>query len=168
MATDFFIIKQGSVNVLIGDQIVRTETENTEFGARAILLHETRSATVTAAVKHTEIWVCSQEVFNEVIDSNVRELLAKRMLLQDNTIRLEDLGVIKKLGTGKIFTVHLVVHKLAGILYALKSVSRDKIAKYRLSDNVMSEKNVLLRIDHSGIEHLVKTFKDDHRIYYLC
>ena len=32
----------------------------------------------------------------------------------------------------------------------------------------MSEKNVLLRIDHSGIEHLVKTFKDDDRVYYLC
>ena len=32
----------------------------------------------------------------------------------------------------------------------------------------MTEKNVLLRLDHSGIEHLVKTFKDDDRVYYLC
>ena len=90
------------------------------------------------------------------------------MLLQDNTIQLEDLSVIKKLATGNFFTVHLVVHKLTGTLYALKSVSRDKIARYRLSHNVMTEKNLLLRIDHSGIEHLVKTFKDDDRVYFLC
>ena len=64
-------------------------------------------------------------------------------------------------------TVHLVVHKLTGALYALKSVSRDKIARYRLSNNVIAEKNTLLRLDHSGIAHLVKTFKDDYRVYYL-
>ena len=64
-------------------------------------------------------------------------------------------------------TVHLVVHDLTGIPYALKSVSRDKIAKYNLYQNVIREKNLLLRLDHSGIEHLVKTFKDEHRVYYL-
>ena len=32
----------------------------------------------------------------------------------------------------------------------------------------MTEKNLLLRIDHSCIEHLVKTFKDDDRVYFLC
>ena len=78
------------------------------------------------------------------------------------------MSVIKKLGTGTMCTVHLVVHKITGTLYSLKSVSRDKISKYRLSNNVMTQKNILLRLDHSGIEHLVKTFKDDHRIYYLC
>ena len=62
----------------------------------------------------------------------------------------------------------MVVHKQNGILYALKSVSRDKIARFRLSHNVMTEKNLLLRIDHSCIEHLVKTFKDDDRVYFLC
>ena len=31
----------------------------------------------------------------------------------------------------------------------------------------MNEKNVLLRLDHSGFEHLKKTFKDENRVYYL-
>ena len=31
----------------------------------------------------------------------------------------------------------------------------------------MNEKNLLLRLDHSGIVHLVKTFKDKDRVYYL-
>ena len=75
--------------------------------------------------------------------------------------------MIKKLGTGAMCTVHLVEHKLSGTLYALKSVSRDKIAKYGISQNVMNEKNLLLRLDHSGIVHLVKTFKDKDRVYYL-
>ena len=67
-----------------------------------------------------------------------------------------------------ICTVYLVVHNPTGTLYALKSVSRDKIAKYRLSNSIMSEKNLLLMLDHNGILHLVKTFKDDNRLYYLC
>jgi len=89
------------------------------------------------------------------------------MLLSDNTIQLEDLSVIKKLGTGTICTVHLVEHKKVGTLYALKSVSRHKISKYGISQYVMNEKNLLLRLDHSGIVHLVKTFKDEDRLYYL-
>ena len=32
----------------------------------------------------------------------------------------------------------------------------------------MSEKCLLLRIDHNGIEHLKKTFKDEYRVYFLC
>ena len=57
---------------MIDDQLVRTETEDTEFGARAILLHETRSATVVAAQKHTDCWMLSQDAFYEIVDSNMR------------------------------------------------------------------------------------------------
>ena len=76
--------------------------------------------------------------------------------------------MIKKLKEETTCTIHLVVHKVTGTLYALKSISRDKISKYKLSNTVMTEKNVLLRLDHSGVEHLVKTFKDEDRVYYLC
>ena len=65
-------------------------------------------------------------------------------------------------------SVYLVVHNPTGALYALKSVSRDKIAKYRLSESIMREKTLHLMLDHSGIIHLVKTFKDEDRLYYLC
>ena len=82
-------------------------------------------------------------------------------------MQLEDLSVIKKLGKGTMCNVHIVVHKRTGTLYALKSVSREKIAKYNISNYVMSEKNLLLKLDHSGIVHLVKTFKDEDRVYYL-
>jgi len=77
------------------------------------------------------------------------------------------LSVIKKLTTETTCIVHLVVHNPTGTLYTLKSISRAKIAKYRLADSVMNEKNVLLRLDHSGFEHLKKTFKDENRVYYL-
>ena len=31
----------------------------------------------------------------------------------------------------------------------------------------MNEKNLLTRLDHNGIVHMVKTFKDKDRVYFL-
>ena len=53
VGSEFFIIKSGSVNILKSDQVVRTMFQNEFFGARAILMNETRSATVVAAEEDT-------------------------------------------------------------------------------------------------------------------
>ena len=106
-------------------------------------------------------------MFNSTISDHVRQSLVKRMDLQDDTVQLEDLSVLKRLGENRGVAVYLCVHKQSGQLYTLKSLSRKKIAKYKLEQTVMNEKNLLLRLDHSGIVHLVKTFKDKDRVYYL-
>jgi len=63
--------------------------------------------------------------------------------------------------------VYLCVNKKTGTLYALKSICRTKIAKCKLEKYIMNERNVLIRIDHFCIVRLVKTFKDQERIYFL-
>jgi serine/threonine protein kinase len=52
-------------------------------------------------------------------------------------------------------------------MYALKSVSRAKISAYRMEQNIMQEKDLLLRLDNPMIMRLVKTFKDADRLYLL-
>jgi serine/threonine protein kinase len=63
--------------------------------------------------------------------------------------------------------VYLCSHKSKHTLYALKSVSRAKINAYRLQENIMLEKDLLLKLDHPMILRLTKTFKDQDRLYLL-
>ena len=51
--------------------------------------------------------------------------------------------------------------------YALKTVSRKKIGAYGLCESLIAERQILMTIDHSFIMKLIKTFKDDQRVYFL-
>jgi serine/threonine protein kinase len=64
-------------------------------------------------------------------------------------------------------SVFLCAHKTKGTLYALKSVSRVKVNKFQIHSNLVAERELLLRLDHPMIMRLVKTFKDEARVYYL-
>ena len=63
--------------------------------------------------------------------------------------------------------VFLAKHTTKPTKYALKTVHRNKIARFRLENNLILERNVLLQLDHPLIMKLVKTFKDDERLYFL-
>lgn len=52
-------------------------------------------------------------------------------------------------------------------IYALKCVSRFKIAKWQIQYNLQLEKNILNQLDHPFIMKLIKTFKDEKRVYFL-
>jgi cGMP-dependent protein kinase len=52
-------------------------------------------------------------------------------------------------------------------LYALKTMSRGKITKYKIQENIQLERSILLQLDHTFILKLVKTYKDNRRIYLL-
>lgn len=70
--------------------------------------------------------------------------LLKRIELQDDTITIDDLLIVKELGSGMFGHVFLVVHKEKRTLYALKSVPRIKIACYELHDSLLQEKRILM------------------------
>jgi cGMP-dependent protein kinase len=63
--------------------------------------------------------------------------------------------------------VYLCVHLQKKTLYAVKSVDRNKIAKYKLYDNLVAEREILLKIDNVMIMKLVKTWKDEQRVYFI-
>jgi serine/threonine protein kinase len=63
--------------------------------------------------------------------------------------------------------VYLCLHKTKKVFYALKTVPRVKVDKFRIWKNLKAERELLLRLDHPMIMRLVKTFKDEARLYYL-
>jgi cGMP-dependent protein kinase len=97
----------------------------------------------------------------------MRKQLLRRIELQDDSINLNDLALIKQLGSGMFGNVFLAAHKSHKRLYALKTVDRKKIIAYELQEAIVLERRILMQLDHTFIMKLIKTFKDKHRLYFL-
>lgn len=63
--------------------------------------------------------------------------------------------------------VFLVVHKEKRSLFALKCVDRGKVEQYQIHQNLVLERKIMMQLDHTFIVKLIKTFKDEYRIYFL-
>lgn len=161
-----FIIKTGSVSIVKNNEVVRSLYADNYFGERAIVFNETRSATVMA-VGPVSCWVLLKADFNSIVDEKMNRALIKRIELQDDAITLNDLIPVKCIGKGMYGNVFLCLHKDKKVLYALKSVTRQKIEAYEIYENMLLEKNILMTLDHLMIVKLVKTFKDNLRVYFL-
>ena len=166
MGDAFFIVKSGQVQVVKDAQVLRTIAKNDFFGERSVLLNEVRTASVVSA-GNSECWVLHQKDFLSIVDESLTKQLVKRIQLQDDTVSLAELSVVKVLGRGMFGSVYLVIHRGKQTLYALKTVPRVKVRLYDIAENLQLERQLLLQIDHSFIMKLVKTFKDDRRVYFL-
>ena len=161
-----FIIKNGNVDIYKDNNKVRSMTKLDYFGERSVLFNENRTATVVANGK-VICWMLQSEDFIRIIDTSITAQLMKRIELQDDTITMEELIGVKSIGKGMFGNVYLCMHKKKKTLYALKSISRKKIASYSLYENLLLEKRILNQLDHVMILKLVKTFKDSERVYFL-
>jgi cGMP-dependent protein kinase len=162
----FFIVKSGKVNVIRNGVNIRTITKLDYFGERSILNHEPRTASVVADGP-VSCWVLNQSDFFRILDDNIRTQLVKRIQLQDDTISLQDLAIVRMLGKGMFGNVFLAVRRDQQTLFALKTVERRKIERFEIQENLVLERKVLMQLDHIFILRLVKTFKDTKRIYFL-
>ena len=162
----FFIIESGRVDVYRDGVNLRTITKHDYFGERSVLFGDARTATIIAKGP-VACWILEKSEFYRVIDEQVRNQLMKRIALQDDTITLPDLVVVKALGKGMFGNVYLTTQPKSRTLYALKAVSRGKIERYNIKDNILLERKVLLQLDHSMILKLVKTYKDTTHLYFL-
>ena len=162
----FYIIKSGKVDVIRDGSAVRTITKLDYFGERSVLFNENRTATIVANGL-VSCWVLHRQDFLRLIDETIRVNLTKRIELQDDTISLRDLVCVKTLGKGMFGNVFLVADKNRSRLYALKTVSRKKIERYEIQENLILERKILLQLDHTLILKLVRTFKDSKRVYFL-
>ena len=152
----FYIIKHGKVEILVGGKYIRTLNESEYFGERALFFHEKRSATINA-IGEICLFSISQEDFENIIESNLKEYLMNRLYLQDNTIELNDLIFSSSLGAGNYGNVYLVQNKRNKFPYAIKAISKKQIDFDELHKNLELERGILLKIDHPFIVKLVKT-----------
>ena len=162
-----FIIKSGKVDIIKKGVYMRSVSKNDYFGERAVLLSAARSATAKACGR-VIVLVLFRTDFLKIINDKIKFNLIKRIELQDETIQLNELKIVKLLGKGLTGIVFLAVHQHKKILYALKTVHKQKIFDYNMYQSIVLERKILLQLDHVFIMKLVKTFKDPKRIYFLA
>lgn len=161
-----FIIKSGNVDILKDDVYMRSVGKHDYFGERAILFSVPRTATARA-VSRVVVFVLFRADFLRIVSDKIKYNLMKRMDLQDETIQLQDLKIVKLLGKGMTGIVFLAAHQKKKNLFALKTVHKQKIFEYDMYEGIKLERKILLQLDHTFIMKLVKTFKDSKRVYFL-
>ena len=90
----FYMIKSGKVDIIANNVFIRSLNENDSFGERALLLKEERSATCKAN-GFVECLTLEKNDLNEVLETNIKEILIYKIVLQDDKVKVEDLEVIK-------------------------------------------------------------------------
>ena len=162
---EFFIIKSGQVEVFIDSKSIRTISKHDSFGERSLLFNECRTARIVS--KTCQCWVLQKQDFLQLTNPKILEYIHQKIELQNDEVQFEDLGLIKMLGKGTFGTVFLAQNCKTGYFYALKTVLREKIQDFKLEKNLILEKKIMNMLDHPFIDKLIKTFKDNKRVYFL-
>ena len=94
-----------------------------------------------------------------------REAAAYR--LQSSVIRLEDIQVQAVIGHGNFGRVGLVKHLPTGATYALKCLNRKRLERGSQKSHIMSERAVMMRLNHPFIVQLHATMKNSISLFML-
>lgn len=161
-----YIIKSGKVDVFKDGIYIRTISKLDYFGERSVLFNDFRSASIVANGE-VSCWILNKDDFLALTDQYVQVHMMKRIELQNDRIKLEELIALGSLGISGPCNLFLVKRRDAETLYSLKTVSRHIIACEGIEDNLSIERTILLQLDSTFIIKLVKTFKDEKRLYFL-
>ena len=162
----FYIVAEGSVDIVKDGNSIRTVEVNGFFGERSIILDEVRTASAKA-IPPTKCWVLDRNNFKILIDEKIHQDLLKRIELQNDTISLTDLTYVSTLSKGIYGNNFLCTTPSSRALFVLKTMSRPRVALYNLANNLVTERRILRSVDHPFIVKLIRTFKDEHRVYFL-
>jgi len=162
----FFIIKEGTIDLLQGDKFIRSMSKNNFFGEKSLLVEEDEDL-IAVAKSDVQVYVLQKIDFLFSVQEDFREFLLNRLMLLDINIELSDLNFVCKLGAGSFGQVSLVKNKKTNFIYSIKAISIDQIISNHLTETLLLEKRILLSIDHPFIVKLVKSLKDRKYIYLI-
>ena len=81
--------------------------------------------------------------------------------------RKSDFKFIKKLGYGQFGNIYKAREKRRGYLVAIKSISKEKIRKYKMEKSLIKEIKIQYCLDHPNILPLYGFFHDEKHIYLI-
>ena len=130
-----YVVKRGKVDVFKSGNLVRSITKHDYFGERGVLNNDTSMATYVANGSLT-LWSISNIEFFGILNDKMRLQLNLRISYENEDVELQNLQIIKKLGKGMFARVYLVKTE-NGAYYALKSVSRRKVNKFAINEQLI-------------------------------
>jgi len=99
--------------------------------------------------------------------NHVEEAVTTTVREQVSFEGLDDLILLQTLGTGTFGRVRLVQHKKTGKFMALKCMKKYEIIRTKQVEHVLSEKAILMEIQHPFVIQLYSTYQDETKLYML-
>lgn len=162
----FYILHSGQIQISNSDNQSIILQKGDTYGKMCLFQDETSKFTLIASGQ-VSCWTLQKEDFSSIVESSRRKQLLEQLDYLSTEVSLEDLVIVKPLAKGMSGLVFLTAHKSKNLLYALKTYNRKMIEAYHMYESIQNEKNILMQLDHPMILKLVKTFKDEQRIYFL-
>lgn len=163
----FYVIKYGKADIYIKNRFLKTLTDYEYFGENNLLGNDKRTATVIVKSESIILYTITKNNFQKIInEENLLNYLNQQIISQEINIQLEDLDYINTLHDGIIDSVYLVQKKSDKKLFIIKCIKKAILNDYIYSI-IENEKQILMQIDHPFITKLIKTLKDDQRLYFL-
>jgi len=164
---NFYVVSNGTVALTSGGKLIKNLSNGDFFGERALLHEENRNASATVVSDTADLWTVDKEIFLMIVNGPLLEYLEERILLQNSDFELKDLKVVRLLGKGGFGKVHLVQHVKTKTRYALKQLDRRYIVEAGIQEAILSERQILIDVDHPFIIKFVKAFHDARTIYLV-
>ncbi|CAG9330469.1 unnamed protein product [Blepharisma stoltei] len=162
----FYIVKSGKVVCRKGNKRVRIITKYDYFGERALIYGTTRSASIQADGP-VICWMIGKSAFLDLISEEIRARIEHRIELQEISISLADLTIIKPLGKSMFGNTFLMANRARNRLYSVKALLKEKIEKLGIQMNLQMEREIALQMNHPMLMSIVDTVKDAWRVYFI-
>ena len=162
----FYIVKKGSVQIEKNGICLIMLKKDEYFGERAFLFNEKRAASAKC-VELTECWVIKKECFLELLNEKFVFYLKKKIAMQEKSIELKDLKIIKKLSHGSLSETFVVLNQSNNLHYAMKCIKKQEIEQYDLIEKFKTEKTLHLDCNFPFISTLIKTLTDKEHVFFL-
>ena len=166
-----YLIKNGSVQIEIGNVILKTLEPGMTFGDFNISEKITKKANFIASNSKVECYYFEKENYEDIIEKEILSPLKKFMNNNSknnnvNTISLEQLYYIKDLGSGAYGKVYLVHDEK--YFYALKTANIQQMNEMKEAAKIyINEKNIMFSIKHPFIFSIITTFKTNDFLFFL-
>jgi len=130
-------------------------------------------------IEHRELFLDPDGAEGLDVNSTVSEYIRKignsasrngrrtSIQVRSQEVHMHRLDTIKFLGRGGFGAVSLVRDRVRGDLYALKKMSKGMIVQSGMERRIVSEREIMARIDSPFLMRFYRSFKDDQFVYFL-
>ncbi|EAX94066.1 AGC family protein kinase [Trichomonas vaginalis G3] len=126
-------------------------------------IHPHAFKVVIPNVRTYQIFVESDEAMNEWVRVLNKVLGGKSA----SDVSVDDFDILKVLGKGSYGKVQLVKHKGTNQIYAMKSISKRLLGEYELVSRIITERDVLLKINHPFLVSARYAFQTETKIFLV-
>ena len=163
----FYILFKGSVTISREGKRLRDLEKGSFFGQLSLLSENKKRTATVVAILNSTCYLIPKENFNIFLNNEItKDLIKKANSLQNDLINFEDLYYMKHLGMGQFGSVSLVHDNK--FIFAIKAILKhDANLKKKIAEYIISERRILLALDHPFIGKMVKSFKNDFFVFFL-